>query len=151
ALSVTSDGPFTFSGTVPQGGAYSVSVVTQPTSPSQTCIVANGSGQAVTGNVTGVAVTCTTNHYTVSGAVTGLGTGRSVVLQDNGGDNLTATASGAFSFATKVASGSAYAVTVLTQPNGQTCTITSGSGTISASNTSSVAVNCANLWTWMNG
>jgi len=151
SLRIPSDGPFTFSRTVPQGGAYSVSVLTQPTSPSQTCEVANGSGQAVTGKVTGVTVNCTTNHYTVGGSISGLGSGRSVVLQDNGGDNLTATASGAFSFATKIASGSAYAITVLTQPNGQNCAVTSGSGTISANNTNTVAVSCANLWTWMSG
>src|SRR5215470_1800871 len=69
SLRIPSDGPFTFSRTVPQGGAYSVSVLTQPTSPSQTCEVANGSGQAVTGKVTGVTVNCTTNHYTVGGSI----------------------------------------------------------------------------------
>jgi N-acetylneuraminic acid mutarotase len=150
-LSVASDGPFTFAAKVPGGGAYSVSVRTQPASPSQTCAVAHGASQAVAGNVTGVTVACATNQYTVGGTVSGLDAGRSIDLQDNGGDNLTATASGAFTFVTKVASGGAYAVTVLTQPSGQNCTITAGSGTMQASNTTTVAVSCVDVWTWIGG
>ena len=51
-------------------------------------------------NVTNVAVTCTTNPtYSVGGRVSGLS--GTVVLQDNGGDNLTVTANGSFTFATQ--------------------------------------------------
>ena len=78
--------------------------------------------------------------YTVGGNVTGLS--GTVVLQNNGGGNLSVSTSGAFTFATAVNSGSTYAVTVLTQPTGQTCTVTNGSGTASA-NVSNVAVACA--------
>jgi N-acetylneuraminic acid mutarotase len=150
-LSVPSDGPFTFATMVPGGGAYSVSVLTQPASPSQTCAVAQGTGRAVTGDVTGVTVACTTNQYTVGGTVSGLGSGRSVGLKDNGGDNLTATADGAFTFVTKIASGSAYAVTVSTQPSGQSCTVTAGSGTMQANDINTVAVSCIKVWTWAGG
>ena len=81
----------------------------------------------------------TPTTYTVGGTLTGL-TGASVVLQNNGGSNLTASANGAFTFTTAVESGGAYSVTVLTQPSGQTCTVTSGTGTVSA-NVTNVAVN----------
>ena len=95
-----------------------------------------------------------TANYTIGGAVTGLnGSGLTsyVVLQDNGGDNLTVSANGAFTFATTVTScgaiGSAncgaYNVTVLTQPLGQICTVTGGSGTATG-NVTGVAVNCTN-------
>ena len=60
--------------------------------------------------------------FTIGGTLTGLATGASVVLQNNGGSNLTASANGAFTFTAAVNSGAAYAVTVLTQPSGQTCT-----------------------------
>lgn len=64
--------------------------------------------------------------FAISGSISGLvGT---VVLQNNGGDNLSGTADGKFSFATAVAKGGAYNVTVLTQPAGQTCTIANPSG-----------------------
>ena len=67
-----------------------------------------------------------------------------VVLQDNGGDNLSVTANGSFTFATSLASGAAYSVTVKTNPSGQTCTVSSGSGTVGSANVTSVAVSCAN-------
>ena len=66
-----------------------------------------------------------------------------VVLQDNGGDDLSVTASGPFTFATKVASGAGYAVTVKTNPSGQSCSVANGTGTMGSANVTSVAVSCA--------
>src|SRR5215469_2362062 len=79
-------------------------------------------------------------QYTIGGAVTGL-TGTGLVLQDNSGDNLSVTASGSFTFATKLNSGATYSVAVMTQPSGQTCTVTNATGTASA-NVTNVAVAC---------
>src|SRR5689334_19991755 len=78
--------------------------------------------------------------YKVGGSVSGLS--GTVVLQDNGGDNLTVSANGPFTFATALASGAGYAVTVKTNPAGQTCTVASGSGTIGSANVTNVAVSC---------
>ena len=65
--------------------------------------------------MTNVAVSCANvSTYSVGGTLSGLS--GTVVLQDNGGDNLTLTANGSFTFATQLASGAAYAVTVLTNP-----------------------------------
>ena len=69
--------------------------------------------------------------YTVGGTVSGLGVGQSVILQNNGGNDQTVSADGAFTFATKVTSGSAYAVTA-TAPQGEACSVTNGSGTATA-------------------
>jgi hypothetical protein len=138
-LSVNANGAFTFTKKVKKGKAYAVTVLTQPAG--QTCTVTNGSGKAKA-KVTNVAVACTTNTtFSIGGNVSGL-TG-TVVLRNNGGDNLSVGANGAFTFATRVASGAAYAVTVLTQPAGQTCTVTNGSGTANA-NVTTVVVTCAN-------
>ncbi|MGH8227115.1 MAG: NHL repeat-containing protein, partial [Steroidobacteraceae bacterium] len=46
-----------------------------------------------------------------------------------------------FTFPTKLQSGASYAVTVATQPTGETCTVGSGTGTATA-NVTSVAVSC---------
>ncbi len=92
-----------------------MTVLTQPSAPSQTCTVTSGSGTVGSANVTSVAVTCATGSYTIGGTVTGL-VGGGLVLQNNGGDNLTVSANGAFTFPTSVSSGASYAVTVLTQP-----------------------------------
>ena len=59
-------------------------------------------GDGGSANVTSVAVTCANlPSYSVGGTVSGLS--GTVVLQDNGGDNLRVTANGSFTFATSVA------------------------------------------------
>jgi large repetitive protein len=142
-LAVTANGAFTFTTAVNSGAAYKVTVLTQPSSPAQTCAVTNGSGTA-TANVTGVAVACTTTTvtYTIGGTVSGL-SGTGLVLQDNGGNNLAVSANGSFTFTTAVNSGAAYKLTVLTQPASpaQTCAVTNGSGNATA-NVTNVAVAC---------
>ncbi len=65
---------------------------------------------------------------TVGGVVSGLGAGKSVVLQNNSGDDLTVSTNGAFSFPMWVTLNDAYSVTVSGQPTGQTCIVSDGSG-----------------------
>jgi hypothetical protein len=66
----------------------------------------------------------------------------SLVLQNNGGDDLTVMADGSFEFGSTLTNGSAYSVTVLTQPPGQQCVVNSGSGTISAADVAGVSIAC---------
>ena len=66
-----------------------------------------------------------------------------MVLQDNGGDNLTISADGTFTFATPVADGSPYKVTVFTQPANETCSVSSGAGTVSGGDVTNVIVVCS--------
>ena len=84
-----------------------------------------------------------TTTYTIGGNVTGLSGGVSVTLFDNGGDKYTASANGAFTFATALASGVAYNVTVSAQPAGETCSVTNGSGTVGTADVTNVAVACS--------
>ena len=67
--------------------------------------------------------------YSIGGTVSGLS--GTVVLEDNGGDDLSISANGTFTFATLLAQSAPYNVTVSTDPSGQTCTVTNGSGTVS--------------------
>jgi len=90
-----------------------------------------------------------TKSYSVGGTVSGL-TG-TVVLQNNGADDLTITADGSFTFATKVADGGAYSVAVLTQPVGQTCMESSNTGTIAGANVTNVSVACTTAQYATNG
>src|SRR5579864_3592975 len=148
-LTITGNSSFTFASTVASGGTYAVTVQTQPSNPTQTCAVASSSGTA-TANVTGIAVTCTTNPVTatIGGTVSGLVANSSVILQNNGGDSLTITANGAFTFKTPVTGADVYAVTVVTQPvnPNQICTVTGGSG-VATANVTNVAVNCVLSYT----
>jgi 6-phosphogluconolactonase len=45
---------------LPNGASYDITVTTQPTTPSQTCVVANGQGTIADADVTDISVTCTT-------------------------------------------------------------------------------------------
>ncbi|VAX30946.1 hypothetical protein MNBD_NITROSPIRAE02-1281, partial [hydrothermal vent metagenome] len=83
-----------------------------------------------------------TPTYTVGGTVTGLASGKFVVLQNNGGDDLTIMQDGSFTFATALADGASYNVTVKTQPAGQFCTASNNTGTISGEDVTDVTVVC---------
>jgi hypothetical protein len=150
-LAVATNGAFTFTIAQATATAYSVTVFSQPTNPSQTCVVTNGSGTTTNSNITNASVVCTMLTFSVGGTVTGL-VGTGLVLQNNGGNNLTITANGAFTFTTALASGAAFAVTVLTQPSGpvQNCTVTGGTGSVTSAAITSVAVACSNTTTFMS-
>ncbi len=79
--------------------------------------------------------------FFVSGNLSGLGNGKSVTLQNNASDDLVVSQNGRFSFVKALNSGSAYAVTVSRQPDGQTCTVNNGSGNVNA-DVSNVVVSC---------
>lgn len=138
-LSLTSDGAFVFTDSLGDGSAYSVSILTQPSD--QICTIANASGTMSGANVTNIEVTCAEDAFTVGGTLSGLS--GTVVLQNNGGDNLSLSADGSFTFGSALADGANYAVTVLTQPAGQTCTVVNASGSLSGANVTNVEVSCA--------
>ena len=88
-------------------------------------------------------------RFVIGGTVSGLapasgasGSSR-LVLQNNEGDDLVPMANGRFVFATPLAAGSAYAVRVKSQPEGQTCTVAQGSGAMPGAAVDSVQVACA--------
>lgn len=141
-LVVSANGAFVFVTPVAHGSPYAVTVLTQPSG--QTVALSNASGTVGAANVTSVGATSTANTYSIGGTLSGLIDG-SVVLQNNGGNNLTLSANGPFTFTTKVPHAGAYAVTVLTQPAGQSVTLSSASGTVAAANITSVAAASAPL------
>jgi alpha-tubulin suppressor-like RCC1 family protein len=133
---------FVFPTALVSGVNYAVTVLTQPASPAQTCVVAFGTG-TVTASVADIQITCTDNTFTLGGTVSGL-SGTGLVLQDNGSNNLSISANGSFSFPTPIPRGNGYNVTVLTQPTNpaQTCDVTNGFGTNINGNASDILVTC---------
>jgi hypothetical protein len=132
-----------FKTAIPYGQPYNVTVSTQPTGPAQTCTVANGSGISTAGVAVNVQVTCSLGTLSIGGSVSGYAGGTGFILQNNGGDNLTITKNGAFTFPTLVPLNGPYKVTVSGQPAGpnQTCTVSLGNGTAKA-NVTNVSVVC---------
>jgi hypothetical protein len=57
-LPLTTNGSFTFSTSIASSAPYKVTVLTQPTSPAETCYVSAGTGTVGSADVTGVIVTC---------------------------------------------------------------------------------------------
>ena len=133
---------FQFSIPVAYGAGYDVTVFSQPAG--LTCTVNNAVGANVRTDIGNVSVMCSTTRLAVGGTASGL-TGNGLVLQNNAGDNLSVPAqTSTFEFATSVAYGSGYAVTVLIQPAGQICSLSSAVGTATAP-VNNVSVACANI------
>jgi hypothetical protein len=129
--------------------------VLTPRNPHSTRFTILGQAAAIVGLMLGLAscggggggsvAPTTTATYTVSGTVSGF-SGTGLILQNNGADDKSITTNGVFAFATPIASGANYIVTVKTQPTSTpltSCTVNYGSGTIAGTNISNVSVVCS--------
>lgn len=142
-ISVAGNGVVTIANGVSASAAYQVAVATQPTNPSQTCSVANGSGSVSGNNVSNIMVSCVTNSYSVGGQVSGL-LGSGLVVSNNGGTNLPVTGA---TFSYTLASGTKFSFAFVSQPSNpsQTCVFsdpTSATGTVGSSNYIGASVVC---------
>lgn len=82
------------------------------------------------------------SSYSIGGSLSGLSSGSSVVLSNNGTDTKTLSADGVFSFDVKQNDQTSYSVAVKTQPANAVCSVQNGTGTVSGSDISSVKVLC---------
>ena len=141
-LAISANGSFVFATRLDRGVAYAVTVKAQPAG--QRCTVAQGTGTA-NADVADVQVRCENlpaATFTVGGTVSGLA-GSGLVLQNNGRDDLAVAGNGGFTFGTPQSGGTAYAVSVKTQPSGQGCTVANGTGTVGSAHVTTVEVRCA--------
>ena len=139
---------FTFGMRLATGGSYAVTVMTQPAG--ETCTPMAASGTVGSANVSSVQIACTVNTYPLSGTVDGY-TGTGLALQ-NGTEILPLTSNTkTFAFVAVLPYGTAYAVSVRTQPTGQTCQVSNGSG-VAGIGSAAIVVSCAgSAWTWLGG
>jgi subtilisin-like proprotein convertase family protein/subtilisin family serine protease len=131
---------FTFAAQLTSGSPYNVSVLTNPSGPTQLCTVSGGLGNVGSANVTSIGVNCV-NAFTIGGTVSGLA-GVGLVLRNNGADQLAISANGPFTFAAPLVTSSTYNVAVFATPANQNCGVASGIGTVASANVTSVAVTC---------
>ncbi|HTE40092.1 MAG TPA: kelch repeat-containing protein, partial [Steroidobacteraceae bacterium] len=152
-LTVTGPSAGTFATRLPSGAQYAVRV--SQGNPSVQCSVGNPTG-TIGASIVNVSVTCTP-IFVVGGIVRGLAPGRTLILRNNGTDNVTISANGAFAFSTSLAAGSMYRVTVATQPSGEACFPAGGYATEQAgavtAQVTDILVSCgmSNSWTWIGG
>ena len=146
-LSIPSNGSYSFSNTQPLGSAYSVTVLNQPGSPTQTCTVINASGVVNNAFSVDVQVVCNAVTYGVGVNVIGFN-GTRMTLQNNGGDDLVYDASSGslVFFNRELTEGEQYRVTVSEQPVASTppvvCHVENGTGIMSNANVTDINVIC---------
>ncbi len=81
-------------------------------------------------------------RFTVGGSVTGLDGDATVVLQNNGIDELAIENDGEFTFVTTLTHRDPFEVTVKNQPAGRDCVIGNGAGRMPSGNVTNVAIDC---------
>ena len=84
---------------------------------------------------------------TISGTVMGLMPGTQLILNNNASNATIASSNGNFSFTTPVAYNGSYRVSVATQPTGQICIVSGGSGSGVVANVGAVNVICRSIQT----
>jgi hypothetical protein len=147
-LTITTNGRFEFPTLLENRSSYDVQVFSHPNG--QTCVVANGSGTILGGDVSNILVTCTDDASQTTFLVGGdcdcdLTADNPLILSNNGSDFLTLSGGGDFIFAERLPDGASYAVAVASRPTGQTCFIFGGSGKVSGANVTDVMVSCRDL------
>jgi hypothetical protein len=125
--------PFSFPNSISYGDVYAVTIKSQPAH--QGCdlidpVTGRDTSTDTAGRTTAIAIAvrCSVLTHKIGGTVSGLATGQTLVLTNGSNGTATITANGAYSFGNLVAYNVSYGVTVLTQPTGQTCTVTNGNG-----------------------
>ncbi|MFT4172335.1 MAG: hypothetical protein QM639_07230 [Rhodocyclaceae bacterium] len=85
--------------------------------------------------------------FTIGGTLSGLNADSQITLRNNESDEITLKKDGTFSFPTPVIRSGAYAVAVVAQPSGQTCSVTNGSSTSAGAtaNVTTVKVVCSTI------
>ena len=133
---------FKFASALTNGATYNVSVGIQPVG--LTCSVNSGTGVISGANINNVAVNCGST-YTVGGSISGL-TASGLILKLNGGANkIIPTNATGYVFSTGLTSGTAYSVSIQSQPTGYNCVfLNPNNGTISNANVTNVNISCSN-------
>lgn len=142
-LPVSANGNFRFPKPLAKGSAYAVIVKSSPSSPvKQTCTANQGSGTIAGAAVKNITVACVTNTFAVGGTVSGL-SGKGLVLQLNGANDLAITKNGKYIFpGVRLPDGSDYSVAIKTMPSKQKCVIKPVSAAFDSDTLNIAAVTC---------
>jgi hypothetical protein len=134
---------FSFPNSISYGTEYNVTIKTQP--DHMTCGVANPTGSAGHTTTISIVISCTQNSYALGGSVVNL-QGENLVLVNGSSSGQIAIAKGATSFVlpAPIPVGTAYGLSVLTQPSNpsQTCTVSNGTGVMGDAARANVVVDC---------
>ena len=132
-------GTFNFPELISTDDRYNVEVKSSPSNVIDSgCTVEYGSGRAGY-HVSSIIVTCELKRHALTGTISNL---QGTLVLVNGSDRKEFPA-GSTSFKMDVVpEDSPYGISVLTQPTGQTCTVSNGAGTMGSNDINNVAVTC---------
>ena len=133
----TGSGTFYFPNLVETDSSYNVTVKSIP-SNAEKCEPFRNTGK-VAFSIDTVVIVCTIRQHELKGTISGL-TGNLVLV--NGADRVPVAAGSTSFVMAKVNEDAPYTVSVLTQPDNQTCTVANGSGTVGQADITNVAVSC---------
>lgn len=142
---------FSFATNISDTQPYNVQVKTQPTGPAQICTAQRNVGVVTGSNVTDISINCSTVTFSVGGFVTGLASGASVTVQVNGTQSTARAADGFFTFTNKLADQTAFDITVSTQPTGQICSVSKGSGIVDGPGSYAALIQCSSTTHTISG
>lgn len=132
---------FTFVDSFVDGSDYEVSIVAAP--DNQQCNLDNARG-VIDGNVTSIEIHCL-SFFSLGGTLSGL-TGE-LLLSVNGAEmQFTQQQLGDVTFEQRLLDGSEYQVEILTDPDGQQCNLSNGSGFIAGESVTSIEINCLTFY-----
>lgn len=146
ALTLTTNGAFSFNTLQMTDSFYNVSIVENPAN--QTCVftpLSSAMGQVLQQDISSITISCTDNvlpRYTVSGSIAGLNNEQSVSLSLNGGQASIFTGN-SFTFPEHLLDGESYSVNVTSKPSYYTCRTENAQGVIDGSGISLIEVNCS--------
>ncbi len=93
-------------------------------------------------SVAGGGETVNQTTYSVGGTVSGLPAGASFIIENNRTETLTISTNGTFKFATRLASGSTFGLTITKQPAEVLCSAMNGAGKLESENVANITINC---------
>lgn len=135
---------FSFPNSISYGTEYKLSIAQHP--QHMTCAFLGGTEVGSAGHTTSInaQLACAMNSYIVSGTVSGLTTGDLILVNGSDSGKITV-AKGAINFAlpSKLTVGTAYGISIFTQPTGATCKIENGSGVVGDADVSNVKISCS--------
>ena len=134
---------FSFPSGISYGTEYRVELVQQPAH--MTCAFLGNTNIGSAGHTTtiNIQIACSQNAYTVSGTIEGLSADNLVLVNGSSSGSIPV-AKGATTYALPglIPVGTAYGISVLTQPTGLTCEVFNGSGVMGDEARNNVRVVC---------
>jgi hypothetical protein len=139
---VTSEGGISIKFSSAPGSTYALEIISQP--EMRFCSIANGSG-TYTGTINPkdlIEVNCGPKPYAVGGSVSGL-SGGILILEKEGLIPISIGGNGAFTVGSEYLLNSPYLVTIMTQPTGQICAISNGTGVAGTGSDAVISIVCS--------